>query len=110
MREHVLPAPIALLSHPNEISQLRAGGVCDKSRGLGADMDTRLVAIELDAIDPLLLKLAQSPDVEIHMEALACLCNLSLSGCIGDNPLSCIDAVSGCATPRQYCSFVRLSV
>ena len=56
-------------------------------------MDTRLVAIELGAIDPLLLTLTQSPDVEIQMEALACLCNLSLSGCIGDNPLSCLDAV-----------------
>ena len=56
-------------------------------------MDTRLVAIELGAIDPLLLTLTQSPDVEIQMEALACLCNLSLSGCIGDNSLSCLDAV-----------------
>jgi hypothetical protein len=27
------------------------------------------------------------------METLACLCNLSLCGCIGDNPLSFLDAV-----------------
>lgn len=44
-----------------------------------------------DAIDPLLI-LARSDDVEVQMETLACLCNLSLSGCIGDNPLSFLQA------------------
>ena len=47
----------------------------------------------LGALDHLLV-LAKSDDVEVQMETLACLCNLSLCGCIGDNPLSFLDACS----------------
>ena len=83
-----LPKLVAFLSCDDKNAQLRAVSAL---RGLSTDIDIRLDIIDADALDPLLL-LAKSDDVEVQMETLACLCNLSLSGCIGDNPLSFLDA------------------
>ena len=45
-----------------------------------------------------------SEDVEVQQETLSCLCNLSLSGCIGDNPLEFIEAVDVHALVSFLCS------
>lgn len=61
-------------------------------RGMSTDADIRMDIMEQGGLEPL-LKLSKSDDVEVQMETLACLCNLSLCGCIGDNPLYFLDAV-----------------
>ena len=89
LNEGILPKLIGFLSVNDKYAQLRAVAAL---RGLSTDADIRLDIVESNAIDPL-LKLAKSDDVEVQMETLACLCNLSLCGCIGDNPLSFLQAV-----------------
>ena len=48
--------------------------------------------VQRGALEPL-LALTKSTDVEVQMEVLACLCNLSLCGCIGDQPKKFMDAL-----------------
>ena len=88
LKEGCLPKFVALLSVDDRAAQLRAVAAL---RGLSTDTDIRLDIVDSAALDPL-LKLAKSDDVEVQMETLACLCNLSLCGCIGENPLSFLDA------------------
>ena len=90
LKEGCLPKLVALLSVDDKNAQLRAVSAL---RGLSTDVDIRLDIVDSNAIDPLLI-LAKSNDVEVQMETLATLCNLSLCGCIGDNPLSFLDAVN----------------
>ena len=90
LKEGCLPKLIALLSVDDKNAQLRAVSAL---RGLSTDVDIRLDIVDSNALDPLLV-LAKSNDVEVQMETLATLCNLSLCGCIGDNPLSFLDAVN----------------
>ena len=89
MKDDSLLPMIALLHLEDKNANLRAASFL---RGLSTDADIRLDIIECGALDPL-LKLTSSDDVEVQMETLAALCNLSLCGCIGDNPLSFLDAV-----------------
>ena len=51
-----------------------------------------------------LLRLTKSEDVEVQMETLATLCNLSLCGCMGDNPLQFLKAVDVNALVSFLCS------
>jgi hypothetical protein len=91
MAEHLLPKIIEFLSKSDKQAQLRAVSTL---RGLSTDMAIRTEIVESAGAVDAILELAKSEDVEIQMESLACLCNLSLCGCIGENPLSFLDSVS----------------
>lgn len=90
IKEGCLPLIINILSLADAQAQYRA--VC-ALRGLSTNYDIRLEMMQCDVI-PLLLPLAKAEDVNLQMECLACLCNLSLCGCIGQNPLSFLDVLS----------------
>ncbi|CAN0584418.1 unnamed protein product, partial [Ectocarpus sp. 12 AP-2014] len=61
-------------------------------RGLSVDEELRTQIVARGGLVPL-LRLSSSDDVEIQMEVLAALCNLSLSGCIGQDPARFLKAV-----------------
>jgi vacuolar protein 8 len=84
LKENCVPKLVYFLTTADKNAQLRSVAAL---RGLSTDADIRLDIIDAGALDPL-LKLAKSDDVEVQLETLACLCNLSLCGCIGDSPLS----------------------
>ena len=90
MKSECLLPMIELLYLNDKNAQLRGVSFL---RGMSTDVDIRLDIIQNNALLPL-LKLSKSDDVEVQMETLACLCNLSLCGCIGDNPLSFLDAMT----------------
>jgi len=72
-------------------------------RGLSVDEQLRMEIVQRGGLTPL-LNLSQTEDVEIQMEVLATLCNLSLCGCIGDNPLSFIKSVDISSLASFLCS------
>ena len=96
MKTGVLALIIAFLgSKPDELEeniflQLKSISVL---RGLSTSELYRRKVIDLDALVPL-LKLLQSSTQEIREEALMCLCNLSLSGAIGDYPDMFLSSIS----------------
>ncbi|KAF1331179.1 Vacuolar protein, partial [Globisporangium splendens] len=53
---------------------------------------------------PALLKLTKSEDMDVQQEVLACLCNLSLSGCIGAHPDVFIEACDMSSLVSFLCS------
>lgn len=71
-------------------SQLR---ILSCIRGFSTDANIRLDLLELNILQPLLI-LSKSSDLDIQMEALACLCNMSLCGCIGEDPNGFLDAIT----------------
>jgi hypothetical protein len=79
---------VELTATHNPLTQLRAVATL---RGLSTNEALRAEIVRRGGLQPLLW-LTQSQDVEIQMEVLACLCNLSLSGCIGDNPIKFLEA------------------
>jgi hypothetical protein len=62
-------------------------------RGLSTDSNIRYDLLQQNILPPL-LEFAKSDRLELQMEALACLCNLSLSGCVGENPDSFLESVT----------------
>ncbi len=62
-------------------------------RGLAIDESIGHDLVKQGAL-PSLLRLAQSSDIHIQSEVLGCLCNLSLSGCIGDDPTAFLQAIN----------------
>ena len=88
INENCLPKIIELLKVDDTYANLRA---VTALRGLSTDANIRVDIVEMNAL-PDILRLAKSDEVELQMESLACLCNLSLCGCIGDNPLAFLDA------------------
>lgn len=89
MHEGCLGPLIAFAASEDPQAQLRAVSAL---RGLSTDEQLRTEIVSRDGIAPL-LKLTRTEDVEVQMEVLSALCNLSLCGCIGDNPLSFLENV-----------------
>lgn len=81
LKHGVLGPLIDFVASDDPASQLR--GV-QGLRGLSTDADLREEIVKRGALEPL-LRLVGSHDVEVQMEVLATLCNLSLSGCIGQH-------------------------
>jgi hypothetical protein len=100
MQEKCLMPLIAGTADPDPSTQLRCVGAL---RGLSCDEDIRALIVRRGGLEPL-LRLAKSDDVEVQMETLATLCNLSLCGCIGDNPLQFLKAVDINALVSFLCS------
>jgi hypothetical protein len=88
VKNNVLPKLVSLLRCDDRICQLR---VVSTLRGLSTNAEIRLQILSNHALEPL-LELTRSDDVEVQMETLSCLCNLSLSGCVGDNPSSFLNS------------------
>merc|ERR1719162_1884921 len=72
-------------------------------RGLAVDETLRREIVTRGGIPPL-LALTHSEDVEVQQECLSCLCNLSLSGCVGDNPLEFVEAIDVHSLVSFLCS------
>ena len=89
MHEGCLGPLIAFAASEDPQAQLRAVSAL---RGLSTDETLRKEIVQRDGLAPL-LKLTKTEDVEVQMEVLSALCNLSLCGCIGDNPLSFLENV-----------------
>ncbi len=62
-------------------------------RSLAIDESIRHGLVKQGAL-PSLLRLTQSSDIHTQSEVLGCLCNLSLSGCFGDNPTAFLQVVN----------------
>ena len=97
---HCLGPLIGFAASPDPQAQLR--GV-QALRGLSTDAELRVQIVQRGALEPL-LALTKSTDVEVQMEVLACLCNLSLCGCIGDQPKKFMDAL-GCGNVDIFLMF-----
>lgn len=67
------------------------------------DATIRGIIVTHGAVEPL-LALARSDEVEVQMETLSCLCNLSLSGFIGQNPLAFLSAMDVTTLVAFLCS------
>ena len=80
---------IAFAASPDPAAQLR--GV-QGLRGLSTDAKLRDEIVRRGGLEPL-LALTSSQDVEVQMEVLATLCNLSLCGCIGNSPMQFLRSV-----------------
>lgn len=89
MKIGCVPTMIQLLSNQDRKVQLYA---VQCIRGLSTDADIRLTLIEAHVLTPL-LELSKSENIEMQMETLATLCNLSLSGCIGNDPDLFLDTI-----------------
>lgn len=81
---------ISLVSHENRAVRLYAVLAL---RGLSTRSEFRIQIISNGGLDPLLKLCTTSDDNELQMEVLASLCNLSLGGCIGENPLTFLEGV-----------------
>eukprot|EP00814_Leptocylindrus_danicus_P009478 CAMPEP_0116018954 /NCGR_PEP_ID=MMETSP0321-20121206/8948_1 /TAXON_ID=163516 /ORGANISM="Leptocylindrus danicus var. danicus, Strain B650" /LENGTH=3722 /DNA_ID=CAMNT_0003489431 /DNA_START=23 /DNA_END=11192 /DNA_ORIENTATION=- len=80
--EDCLEFIISFLSSKNE--ELISLSV-DILRGLSSSDFSRPLIMKAHAINPL-LKLSKTSDVDLQREVMATLCNMSLAGCIGEDP------------------------